>query len=83
LRRIVVIEGAKVAELSSYEISLLKQLMVAGVNGRSIENLASGSLTRLTKAGYVTIRAGNAKTTLFVISPRGLQALAVAAGNEP
>jgi len=49
---------------------------VAGTNGRSVSSPASGPLTRLAKAGYVTIRAGNAKSTLFVISPRGLQALA-------
>ena len=70
-------------DLSQREIWLLKELMVAGSNGRSISNLVSEPLTRLAKAGYVTIRAGNAKTTLFVISPRGLQALAVAASDEP
>ena len=83
LRRIVVIEGAKVVELSSDDIWLLKELMVAGEIGRTINSPATGPLTRLANAGYVKIKKGNVKSTVFVISERGLQALVDVTGNDP
>jgi hypothetical protein len=82
LQPIAAIEGATVIELSSDDIWLLKELAAAGANGRSIGTQISGSLIRLAKAGYVTIRASNAKSTLFAISPRGSQALARAPTDD-
>ena len=83
LQPIAVTEGSKVVDLSSYEISLLKELMVAGELGRNVSRSARNPLTRLVDAGYVTIKAGTPKSTQYVISPRGLQALAVAASDDP
>jgi len=72
-----------VIELSSYEISLLKELKVAGELGRIIRRSTPYPLTRLVDAGYVTIKSGNPKSTLYVISPRGLQALAEITSDDP
>jgi len=82
-QRIAAIRGATVIELSRDDIWLLKELMAAGANGRSISTQVSGPLTRLARADYVTIRASNAKSTLFVITERGLQALAELTSGDP
>ena len=69
-------------ELSSYEISLLKELKVAGELGRNVSRSGPNPLTRLVDAGYVKITKGTVKSTHYLISECGLRALVEFTGND-
>ena len=83
LQQIAAIEAPKVIDLTSCEISLLKELKAAGDLGCNVSRSAPNPLTRLVDAGYVKIKKGTVKSTQYLISERGLQAVAEVKSNNP
>jgi hypothetical protein len=65
-----------VISFSQLEIVILEELKAAGERGRTVSRSDVAQLSRLVNMGYVKIRAGTTKGTQFVISARGLNALA-------
>jgi len=61
------IEAAKVIILLQLEIVVLEVLRVAGERGRTVSRPHAAELSRLADEGYVKIRRGTTKGTLFVI----------------
>jgi len=62
--------------LLQLEIVVLEELKVAGERGRTVSRPHAAELSRLVDEGYVKIRRGTTKGTHFVITARGLNALA-------
>jgi len=72
-----------VTKLSRDDIWLLKELKMAGELGRNVSRSAPNPLTCLVDAGYVKIKKGTVKSTQYLISERGLQAVAEVKSNNP